>query len=193
MARGETSRFLGDDVRSLLDNFFTLGEDELDVARVGHVGVDTTVGTVGSSAALGGLVDLNVLDDEVAGVEALGVGVGLSVLQKTEELLGGLDGPASLGDTEFLALGSATSASGISAHRNGLLVVDDVLEVDESALELPSVDGLGSFPSVLEADTQIGAPGAGALCVGDRLCGVTDHLERLPKKRWSRVSNGEGM
>lgn len=27
-------------MRSLLDNFFGLGEDELDVARVGHVGVD---------------------------------------------------------------------------------------------------------------------------------------------------------
>jgi hypothetical protein len=37
---GETGRIFGDDVRSLLDNFFGLGEDELDVARVGHVGVD---------------------------------------------------------------------------------------------------------------------------------------------------------
>lgn len=26
--------------RGLLDDFFTLGQDELDVARVGHVGVD---------------------------------------------------------------------------------------------------------------------------------------------------------
>lgn len=37
---GETGRVCGDDVRSLLDNFVGLGEDELDVARVGHVGVD---------------------------------------------------------------------------------------------------------------------------------------------------------
>lgn len=37
---GETGRIFGDDVRSLLDNFVALGEDELDVARVGHVGVD---------------------------------------------------------------------------------------------------------------------------------------------------------
>ena len=43
------------------------------------------------------------LDDEVAGVEALGVGVGLGVLQETDEELGGLDGPAGLGDTECLA------------------------------------------------------------------------------------------
>lgn len=108
-------------MRSLLDNFVGLGEDELDVARVGHVGVDlvslagylrekslggrtyTTVSTVGTSATLGGLVDLNVLDDEVAGVKTLGVGVGLGVLQQSEQLLSGLDGPASLGDTESLA------------------------------------------------------------------------------------------
>jgi hypothetical protein len=63
----------------------------------------TTVSTVGTSATLGGLVDLNVLDDEVAGVKTLGIGVGLSVLQQTEQLLSGLDGPASLGDTECLA------------------------------------------------------------------------------------------
>jgi hypothetical protein len=37
---GETGRLFGDGVWSLLDNFVGLGEDELDVARVGHVGVD---------------------------------------------------------------------------------------------------------------------------------------------------------
>lgn len=59
--------------------------------------------TVGTSPTLGGLVDLDVLDDEVAGVETLGVGVGLSVLEEVKEELGGLDGPAGLGDTERLA------------------------------------------------------------------------------------------
>lgn len=63
----------------------------------------TTVGTVGASPALGSLVDLDVLDDEVAGVETLGVGVGFGVLQETDEELGGLDGPASPADTELLA------------------------------------------------------------------------------------------
>ena len=40
---GETGRIFGDDVRSLLDDLFTLGEDELDVARIGHVGVDLSI------------------------------------------------------------------------------------------------------------------------------------------------------
>jgi hypothetical protein len=61
------------------------------------------VRTVGTPAALGGLVDLDVLDDEVAGVESLDVGVGHGVLQQAEQLLSGLDRPAGLGDTELLA------------------------------------------------------------------------------------------
>ncbi len=59
--------------------------------------------TVCSAALLGGLVDLDVLDDQVASVETLSIGVGLSVLEETEEELGGLDGPAGAGDTELLA------------------------------------------------------------------------------------------
>ena len=111
----------------LLDFFLTLGQDELDVARVGHVRVDlvecqlatlpfslsrlrilrvityTTVSTVGASPSLGGLVDLDVLDNEVTGVETLGVGVGLSVLEEVGEERGGLDGPASLADAPLVA------------------------------------------------------------------------------------------
>lgn len=63
----------------------------------------TTVGTVSSSALLGGLVDLDVLDDQGAGVETLGIGVGLGVLQELQEELGGLDGPTGTGDTPLLA------------------------------------------------------------------------------------------
>jgi hypothetical protein len=66
------------------------------------------VGTVGASAALGGLVDLDVLDDEVAGVEALGVGVGLGVLEQAEQLLSRLDGPAGLGDAKLFACEALT-------------------------------------------------------------------------------------
>lgn len=59
--------------------------------------------TVGSSSLLGGLVNLDVLDDQVAGVETLSIRVRLSVLKETEEELGRLYGPSSLGDTELLA------------------------------------------------------------------------------------------
>jgi hypothetical protein len=61
------------------------------------------VGTVSSSPLLGGLVDLDVGDLEVGGVETLGVGVGLSVAEETEKELGRLLGPAGAGNTELLA------------------------------------------------------------------------------------------
>lgn len=61
------------------------------------------MGAVGAAALLGGLVDLDVLDNEVAGVKALGVGVGLGVLEQTQEELGRLDGPAGARDAELLA------------------------------------------------------------------------------------------
>lgn len=69
------------------------------------------MGTVSAAAALGSLVDLDALDDQVGGVQTLGVGVGLSVLEEVEKVLGGLDGPASLGDTELLACGPKLSVN----------------------------------------------------------------------------------
>ena len=61
------------------------------------------MGTVCASPLLGGLVDLDVLDDQVRGIKTLGIGVGLSVPQKAEKELSRLDGPTSLGDTELLS------------------------------------------------------------------------------------------
>lgn len=115
-----------DDVGALLNDLLALGEDHLNVAGVGHVRVDlekeqsqrllsvggdderigktyTTVCTVCAAALLGGLVDLDVLDNEVGSVKTLGVGVGLGVLEEREKELCALDGPAGLGDTELLA------------------------------------------------------------------------------------------
>ena len=64
------------------------------MARIRHVRVDTTVGTVCAAALLGGLVDLDMLDDKFGGIETLGVGIGFGVLEETDQELGGLDGPA---------------------------------------------------------------------------------------------------
>ena len=59
--------------------------------------------TIRASPLLRRLVDLDVLDDEVVGVETLAVGIGLGVLQQALEELGGLDGPAGLAHAELLA------------------------------------------------------------------------------------------
>jgi hypothetical protein len=111
---------------------------------------------------LGGLVDLDVLNDQVAGIETLGVGVCLSVLEETEKELGGLDWPSGSGDTELLAcdipsilpspktssdqgyrtLCSPSGSSSISSHGDSLLVFLDILQKLDSALQLPAVDRL---------------------------------------------------
>lgn len=71
----------------------------------------TTVSAVRPSPLLGGLVDLDVLDNQVASVKTLSVSVGLSVLQKTEQELSRLDGPAGAGNTELLAYWKRVSLS----------------------------------------------------------------------------------
>lgn len=66
----------------LLSNFFfrlgndllLLSEDHLDVARGAHVGVDAPMGPVGAPPHFGGLVDLDVLDDQRIHIQALGQG-----------------------------------------------------------------------------------------------------------------------
>lgn len=59
------------------------------------------MGTVSPSPLLGSLVDLNVGNQKAGGVEALGVGVGLSITKETEKELGGLLRPASSRDTKL--------------------------------------------------------------------------------------------
>jgi len=119
----------------------------------------TTVSTVCSSTLLRGLVDLDVLNDQVAGIETLGVCVCLGVLEETKKELGGLDWPSSAGNTKLLAynhipsillfasiseqirtLCSTSSSSSISSHWDGLLVLLNVLEELDGSLELPAID-----------------------------------------------------
>ena len=132
------------------------------------------MGAVRPPPLLGGLVDLDMLDDQVAGVETLGVGVGLGVLQQTEQELGGLLGPAGLGDTELLALGGAADRASVPAHGDSLDLLLDVLEEGNSALQLPAVDGLGGLAGVLEGHAQVGTASAGRLGGSNLRGGVTN-------------------
>ena len=61
------------------------------------------MGTIGTTALLGRLVDLDVLHDQVAGVETLGIGVRFGVFEQAEEEFGGFLGPAGAGDAELFA------------------------------------------------------------------------------------------
>jgi len=149
----QVSGFTADNCLGFLDNFFAFGENEFDVAGVRHVWVDTTVGTVSSAALLRCLVDLDVLNDQVTGIESLGIGICLCVLQKTEELLSRLDWPSSTSDTECLSLSSATGSTSISSHWDGFLVFLDILEEFYCTAKLPAIDCLGGFTGILERNS----------------------------------------
>lgn len=66
-------------------------------------GTYPAVGPVGAAPLLRCLVDLDVLNDQVPRVQALGVGVGFGVLEQVEKEAGGFDGPAGLRDAELFS------------------------------------------------------------------------------------------
>ena len=130
------------------------------MARVGHEGVDTTVGTVETAADLGGSVDLDVADVQQVGVQILKLGVGSDVLQEVQHELAGLLGPAGKGTREvlvLLGLGSTTNSTDGATEGDSILVVQHALEESLRLLESHSTDGMGSRVGVLEVHTQVRA------------------------------------
>lgn len=73
------------------------------IGKGGEKSTYTTMGTISTTALLGRLVDLDMLHDQVAGVEAFGIGVRFRVFEQAEEEFGGLLGPAGAGDAELFA------------------------------------------------------------------------------------------
>ena len=55
---------------------------------------------------------------------------------------------------------STARAPSIPPHGHRLLVMLDIVEVGECALQLPSVDGLGGFARVFEGAAEVGAASA---------------------------------
>jgi len=154
-----------------------LRENELDVTRRGHVGVDAAVGAVRTTPHLGSPIHLNVSDDEMVDVEAFIVGVGLGVLQEREKEFGGLLGPTTLrtGSVPSLGLSVATRTTDVASEGDNLLQLADVLEESGGALERHIPDGSGGFARVLVVHAQVGAAGLDGLGRVLRFGGVTCH------------------
>ena len=74
---------------------------------------------------------------------------------------------------QFRTLSGAASAASIATHGNGLLVLFDILEKGDGALELPAVDGLRGLAGILERGSEVGTAGAGRLGGLDLSCSVT--------------------
>lgn len=167
-------------ILSLGDNQFLLTEHHFDVAWARHVGIDTTVSTVGSATHLWSSVDLlmtqieieiinlgqiiscertyhDVLNNKPVDVQTLEVSVALGVSQKLEQKLGTLLRPASLGGAPCLALGLTTDASIEATEWDDFLLNNDVLEETLSTAQGHSLDGLSGLTGVLEVHPEIAA------------------------------------
>ena len=128
------------------------------MAVAGEVGADTTVGTVGSSAAGDGALDNDVVDDTSVDVELGSLSVGLEVDEELANGLEGLLGPSTLSVLPLLALSVAADTSDIPTERNNLLVLKTVLHIVDGSLKLHALGGTGHFVSVLVVGTQVRDP-----------------------------------
>jgi len=160
------------------DDVVLLRQDQLDVARRRHVGVDAPVSAVRPAPHLRRPIHLDMGDDEVVDVETLVVGVGFGVLQEREQEFGGLLGPTTLGTggVPGLGLGVATGSAHVAPEGHDFLQLADVLEESGGALERHVPDGSGSLARVLVMHAQVGATCLDRLGRVFRFRRVTSHL-----------------
>jgi len=164
-------------VAAFNNNVILFRENELDMTRRGHVGVDSAVGAVRTAPHLGSAIHLDVGDDEMIDVEAFVVGVGLGVLQEREKEFGRLLRPTTLrtGSVPSLGLSVATGTTDVASEGDNLLQLADVLEESRGALERHIPNGSGGFTRVLVVHAQVGTAGLDGLGGVLGFGGVTSH------------------
>jgi len=146
--------------RGLLDGLLALGEDELDVGGVCHVGGDAAVCAVCATACLGGALCTDVADNEAVEVELLGDSVGLGVLQEAEHHFTALLGPASLsGKVKVLHLCLASHTAGETAEWDDLTLGNDVAEILLGTNKGHALDGSTHLTHVLKVGAHIDSTG----------------------------------
>lgn len=113
------------------------------------------MGSEGSSPSLHGSVDSNVVDNAFLDIETLGLSVGLQVLEKSKDVLGGFLGPSSLSELEVLRLCGSTNVTSVSLVGDTLLVLEHIFHVSDCLLELQTLHGVSSLESVLVVSSQV--------------------------------------
>lgn len=116
-------------------------------------------------AILSRAVALDMGDDELLGVEALGCGVGDGVLDKLDEELARLLWPSGCWAAPFLTLGMVWDTLGIFAEWNSALVVDDLLEEAEGLLCVHPLDQAACLKHILEVNSLLLGPSLSCVLV----------------------------
>ncbi len=120
-----------------------------------HVWIDTSMSSVRPPPHLGSHVDLDVLNDQVIGIQALEFSITFSILQELEQKLGTLLRPPSLGGPELFGLSLPAHASTEPAEGYNFLFVYYILQIAIGPFQVHVFHSLGSFPCVFEVDSQI--------------------------------------
>ena len=121
--------------------------------------VDSAVGTVSSSAHLGGLVAVGVGDLDLLQFKALGLGVGGDVGQQVQKGLGGLNGPRYLVSRSLILLanGVTANASSVLGERDGSLELQHLLKVLLGLVHMQTLDGGGDLAAMLVVNAKVTA------------------------------------
>lgn len=116
---------------------------------------DSSVSSVCSSSSLGSSVDLHVIYCQV--LQVLGVGIGLKVLEQSQDNLDGLLWPSTQTPSEFLSLTCSADASVVSGEWDASSLGEDILQICLSLVDTHALNCSGSLISVLIVDSEISA------------------------------------
>merc|ERR1719411_2506663 len=119
---------------------------------------------------------LNVVDDQMIGIQTLIFGIGFGVFQQVQQEFGGFLRPSTLGSSMNFGLGMTTNTTHESTKWNDFLLFDDVFQVSGSTMKRHFLNGLSRFSGVLKMNTQVGPTSLGSLCGVVRFSGVTSHI-----------------
>lgn len=134
-----------------LHRLFLLWQDQLNVARWGHIRIDASMSTVGAAPLLLGLVHLDVWNIEVVHIQAFHISVTLSILQQIQYEPGWFNRPATLPiGVARLCLRGATNTPTVSPEGNCLLVSNNILKVSLSLGQRQLAKRKGCLPCVLQ-------------------------------------------
>jgi len=171
---------------ALLHGRLLFGKDDLDVAWVRHVRVDSAVRSVRASATNGCLLDLDVVHLQGIEVETLVLGVGLGVFEEVQQELRAFLGPASLrSKVVLLSLRIATNTTGITTERDSLLLLNDVLQETLGLLQRQTLDGSSSLAGILEVNSKVRTTGLARLRSILGFSGVFRHFITI-ETAWSK-------
>ena len=137
------------------DIFGPLDTVELDMAVRGKVWRDTTMGSVCSSSSADSSLGDNMGDDALFWVERLSCGIGLKVVQESEDVLDRLLWPSTVVVTDVLAHSLTANTSSVNSERNDARVGENILHVLDGLEQVESLAGSGSLISVLIVCSQV--------------------------------------